>query len=101
MSEEKKEMDHSKAGRLERAKNRTRGMYIALLELDDWGDLFRVAASENECIENDGDIKAWLEENDFRGTVWPCRFQRSTKGEALNRKCFTREVQEVFKIEKG
>ena len=90
---------HDKASRLERGKERSRGMFLCLLSpakalSSDWV----IVADENEAIENDGDIMAWMEENEFVGTVYPARFSRSTSDkDGFSRKSATREPQQVFK----
>jgi len=95
-------VDHSKAARIERAKGRTRGMMLCLLA-DGGGmtsddDMWQIVADENAALVSDGDIKAWLEENEYIGTVHPVRFAR---GKESGRASFTRSVQQEFSIEKG
>ena len=94
-------VDHSKAARIERAKGRTRGMMLCLLADEDTGDGVRawhLVADENAALVSDGDIKAWLEENEYIGTVHPVRFAR---GKESGRASFTRSVQQEFSIAKG
>ena len=98
-------VDHSREGRLQRAKGRTRGQFASLIQkaTDAWKEsvgitsdleVWVMIAGENEAIQNDGDVRAWMEENKFLGTVWPVRFQKGTE---TTRKSFTREVQQTFK----
>jgi len=105
---EREVVKHDKASRIERAKGRTRGMFLVLLERTSNGAdrdhaggdayLFKVVADENAALVSDGDIKAWLEENEYIGTVHPVRFAR---GKESGRASFTRSVQQEFSIEKG
>ena len=82
---------------MQRAKGRSKGMFIVLLakhEMDDGAETFAVAANENAALENDADVAKWMEENNYIGTLYPVRFQR---GKENGRKYATRSVQEVFK----
>jgi len=94
----KTEVGHSKIERVERAKGRTRGQFLSLLvdqEVRD-GSLFMVVADENEALVSDADVRAWMEENEFVGTLHPVRFARG-KGDTT-RRSFTRAKREVFAI---
>ena len=91
----KKKIDHSKDGRVERAKGRTRGMMIALVARDpDEAEMFRMVADENAALVTDADVKQWMEDSGYIGTVYPIRFAR---GKESIRRSFSRVKQETFK----
>ena len=90
------EVDHDKAARIERAKGRTRGQFLSLLAKHSTEmDTFIVVANENAALVNDADVRAWLEENNYVGTVYVCRFAR---GKDSVRRSFTRAEQKTFHI---
>jgi len=98
-AEKRDAVDHGKEARLERAKDRTRGQFLCLLAQPDTGKaVYDIVATESEAIANDADARAWMEENDYRGVLYPVRFER---GQESARRTLNREMQEVFKITQG
>ena len=97
MAKSRKAVDHTEDGRMERAKGRSKGMFLVLLaaaESTGGCDTFAVIADENAALENDADVVKWMEENNHVGTVWPVRFMR---GKESGRRFITRSEQRTFK----
>jgi len=90
--------EHTKEARVDRAKGRVRGMFLVLIAGDGDGpdgQCYKIVADENAALVTDADVRAWMEENEYVGSVWPVRFLR---GKDSIRRSFTRSVQQVFSI---
>ena len=104
----KVEMDHSREGRLKRAKGRNKGMFLVLLAQEelataagDDASAFVIVANENECLQDDADCAAWMEENGYVGVLHPVRFLKGKDKEQTTRRYYKRYEQRTFGMERG
>ena len=85
----KEALDKSLLERQEKAASKKRGKGITLLVMEgDGRDHFVLVASENQALRTPEDVRAWMVEHDYIGTVYPVRIGKP----------ITRGKQEVIKF---
>ena len=70
--------------------------HIVLMSKGDLGS-FSVEASESEGIRTEADVRAWMNEHEYIGTLYGVRFTRI--GEAGEARGYTRQPQTTIKFE--
>jgi len=70
--------------KIERQKNATakRGRSITLLKKNEDTGMYGVVAGENDGMRTIADVKKWMEQSEYIGTLYPVRLQKAiTRGE--------------------
>jgi len=82
----------TKEDRVKNAASKKKGRNITILERVNGAEsTFVVLAGENDGLRTRKDVKDWMSENDYIGTVYPCRLD----------KCITRAEQIKHKFSEG